>query len=590
MSLPVNYLAENVKDSHKRVFAVEFIGTDKIFTTESITGLTGTFDEIVALNMLPFVDDERVDLIENRNTISDISFDIADGGNEFTSYLRDYSIFKYPVRIYTGFSNIDWADYITIFEGLTITFKPNIIEQKYNISVGSKLKGLFKISIFDNFNFVYRSKTDVTIIENSTFNLTLSNLSKVDGGNMATGTISNLDTSDPNFITFDISASGALAYSKKVIELTSGSLNGKTYQIDAQTANKLTILKDQFDVTYPSNGDTVAIYNVRSVDITGNQIDFLNYVMSQQIGFINKTEYDLSPSTYGTYDYLDETFETIKNDYFSFLDFKFTLKKPEADSLKFLEDEIFAIAQIFLAINLEGKLFLVYNQPPLPTTTIKEIWDNGSNANILIGGIGNPDSRPDLIISRLMVYYDYDSVNDRYDSVYIRDNNEEFGVGSTEKHGIVKTQEFKSRVLNSSQNALLVLNSLKDRLFKRFGDYPIFYNYKVACNEFLEVVKGDSIILNSNRNPNYKTGDKNSGKKVMQVVTKKIDFENNEIELELFDTQFTGKNTIWADVGTLDYENATSEEQAFMLFYSDVNGQVIDENGDLVDGPTWGEA
>ena len=75
----------------------------------------------------------------------------------------------------------------------------------------------------------------------------------------------------------------------------------------------------------------------------------------------------------------------------------------------------------------------------------------------------------------------------------------------------------------------------------------------------------------------------------MQIVNKKVDFENNRIAFTIFDTQYQGIATVWLGDISTEYKDSTDDEKAFGAFWADADGNVEDENSNLIPANGWAD-
>jgi hypothetical protein len=566
-TLNANYTAFNNLTYKKYIFTFEILGIDIVFSNDSSLTISGKTVKPYFFSLPKSISDE-IDVINKQNTISEMEILLQDFQNYVTQFMTDNSVLNKEIRIKQGFKGLAYADFITIYEGKILEYQYNIESISYFYAIGDRLRKL-KNPLFADFNYLYRSNK--ALIDFYSLEVVSPTLTTIETGNITSNVIDGT-TVDLNLDFSNSTLQG------KIIKITSGTLNGNFYYIDEQILDNQIRITGQFPSGDEPNSESIIIYNLDDFYIQGNIIDFLLYCMEIELGLISYTNFISTGLDY--YDYDDRTFTEIKTDYFSGIDIKYFVKEIVKDAKKFYETEFFKLLQIFLFIDNEGHLKLSLTKQPSKTNDLVTFFDNNSTTNNIIG-LPKYKTNADKIINQIYLKYDFDESSNEYaKKILYRDNASFF------KYGDFPILTIESKVLRSSLSGDVVVESLVDRIFSRFSNpTPEITIRTFSKYNYLEV--GDVVVFDSDNIPNFQTGNKKTTA-LMEIIKKEKNYENNEVSFTLFDTQYTGYATVWGG-DEVTYATATDEERATLLFWTDENDEVEDENGNKIKPAGWSE-
>ena len=553
-----NYELENNKNENLRVFTIQFEGQDTIYSNYNILGTTLTVKKY--LTSLPDLGSDEIDIIEGTNTISALRFDLNDVNNEVTQFLTNNTILAKEVTVKTGFDNIDFADYITVFKGNILYYSYNTETMTWTFEIGDRLRKLKTNLFLDKYKY-FRSNTDYYLYK---YNLERYNEVYID---IQYGLeILNIEVNGDiiKLTTFK----EALTYNgQRVILFESGNLitkfcTVKSMEIVNPTQQIWTLESGELNeyINDLQVGDTFRVMNIESLYIKGNMLDFLDFLLANEIGLKEGTEYDR------------DSIIDIRDTYLSFVDIDFLIKKVESNAKEFIEKEIFKITQTHLIITNDGILKLIITRPPMAGDNIVVFSDKEEDGNIV--GLPEYELNPDKIINQVIIYYNYNNETNQFDN-----ENYYLQAVSIDKYGEFPALKIENRLIANNNNIEYTLNGLVQILFLKHAEPQPVITFRTHTKyRYLEV--GDAIILNSRILPNLETGNKILENKVYEIINKKLDDNTGQLQFTVFDTHYAFGNALkgYADDTILNWDDETVENRASFGFYTDDTGLI--ENDD----------
>lgn len=567
--LNANYTAFNDLNYKKMIFTFEIIDLDIVFCNDNSLTISGKTVKPYFFDLPVSISDE-IDIINKQNTISEMEIHLQDFQNYVTQFMSSNSLLNKEIRIKQGFLGLAYTDYVIIYEGRILEYQYRVSSLSYYFAIGDRLRKL-KNPLFGEFNLLYR--TNKASLDYYNIDVVSPTLTTIIAGNITANAIDEADVT----LTLD---TGNSLLQGKILKITSGTLNGNYYYIDDQTDDNNIIISDQFPVGSEPSSDSFVIYDLTNFKLQGNVIDFLKYCFAIELSLISKTEYTALSLAY--FDYDDETFDDLKTDYFSGIDIEYFVDETIKDSKKFFETEFFRAFQIYLFIDNEGHLKLDITRQPSLINEIVAFKDSDDVDNNIIG-LPEYKTNADKIINQIYFKFDYDETSKEYAKKLLYVETESYN-----KYGAFPVLIIESKILKSTLNAEAILIQLKDRIFKRFANPTPEITIKTLSKyNYLEV--GDVVAFSSNKLPNFEIGTKNMTA-LMEIIKKEKNYQNNYMEFTLFDTQYTGYSVVWAsELEDITYANATETQRATLLFWTDENDEVTDENGNKIIPGGWSE-
>lgn len=310
------------------------------------------------------------------------------------------------------------------------------------------------------------------------------------------------------------------------------------------------------------------------VSISGNAINILLAILTST-GDGTNGDYDWYAEENGLgvdTDYINITsIEEVRDDWFpgQAAYFSFTINEREKAS-DWLEREIFKPLNLYPIIDGQGRFHVKPLKPPLPTSSATMTIDED-----VIIGIPTWDMNLGALVNEVEWRYNYDSVDDEYDSIdYYIDS------ASLSNRGPGNSPiSIKSRGLASYND---LIKRSKNRIFSRFATPPV----KIACNTFFSkwaVEAGDVVNFSHEQLPDLENSARGISGKLMEVTNRSIDWNRGRVKLELLDTGFDqGKYgvisptmTITSVVSRTDFYVSTTDAAKYENF-TDPEVQVCD--------------
>jgi len=310
------------------------------------------------------------------------------------------------------------------------------------------------------------------------------------------------------------------------------------------------------------------------VSISGNAINILLAVLTST-GDGTNGDYDWYAEENGLgldVSYIDVTsIESVRDFWYpgqsAFLDFTINERETARD---WLEREIFKPLNLYPVVDGQGRFLIKPFKPPLPTTGATTTINEDS-----IIGLPTWDMNLGAVINEVEWHYNYDSVDDEYDSIdYYIDTDSLTNRGPGSKSIVIK-----SRGLAAYSD---LIKRSKNRIFNRFATPPL----KITCNTFFSkwtAEAGDIVNFSHAQLPDLANAQRGLSGILMEVTNRSIDWNRGRVKLELLQTGFSKSEyqiisptmTITSVVSRTDFFVSTTDAAKYENF-TDPEVQVCD--------------
>ncbi len=330
-----------------------------------------------------------------------------------------------------------------------------------------------------------------------------------------------------------------------------------------------------FDVTDPLKWMQRKIFRGAedsSVTLSGNPINIMLQVLTST-GAGTNGDYD----TLAAADALgiDEDFinmtniEAVRDDWFPgpSVQMSFTIEK-RIQAKKWFEKEIWKMLNVYPVIDGDGKFNIKPFKPPLPSSVAVQTLDT---SNII--GLPALDFNLSELINEIECFYDWDSVDDEFDS-------ELFYIESTSLNNRgpgKKPLKLESKGMTAALGASDFFAKRKNRVFARYATPPPKITVSTLFDNWLTEA-GDIVPLTHPNLPDIEAGTRGLTSERMEVVNRTIGWKRGRVKIELLATAFekgiycqiSPKMVVTAGDSTTQFQVSAADAAKFEV------GQIID--------------
>jgi len=269
-----------------------------------------------------------------------------------------------------------------------------------------------------------------------------------------------------------------------------------------------------------------------TVSLSGNAINIMLAVLTST-GAGTNGDYDWFVEENGLG--LDTDFiniaaiEAVRDDWFpgasNYLSFTINERIKAKD---WLEKEIFKPLNLYPVIDGDGKFNLKPFKPPLADSDAQSFTED----NII--GLPTWSANLDGLINEVEFHYDYDEVDDEFDTqdFYIQAaslNNR----GPGKDPIVIKTKGIHSTIGSTAG----LLERRKNKIFGRYAIPPIKLGLKTFFSRFLSEA-GDIVPVTHGLLPDLEAGSRGLSARNMEIINRTVDWKNGQVKFDLLDTGF----------------------------------------------------
>jgi hypothetical protein len=213
---------------------------------------------------------------------------------------------------------------------------------------------------------------------------------------------------------------------------------------------------------------------------------------------------------------------------------RFTITK-RLKAKEWIEQEILKPLNCYPMIDGQGRFTIKAFRPPLAAI---ETVQSFSEDNIvdMPKWAGNLDS----VVNEVECFYDYDEIDDQYDSeVYYIDSTSLNNRGPGKKPISIKSKGFHTSHSPGSINGRAndIMLTRKNRIFGRFSTPPVSINIKTFFSRWLSEA-GDVVPVTHALLPDLVSGTRGLSEERVEIINRAVDWKRGVVTLDLLNTGF----------------------------------------------------
>jgi len=287
-----------------------------------------------------------------------------------------------------------------------------------------------------------------------------------------------------------------------------------------------------------------------SVNISGNGLNLLLALLtSTGTGLNGSYDWYVAENGLGiSVDYINIAgIEAVRDNWYpgtsAHLSFTITERIKAKD---FIEQEILKPLNLYPVVDGQGRFSVKPFKPPLIASDEVIVIDED-----VIIGLPTWDMNLAAVVNEVEWHYNYDPVDDEYKTIDFYIDSDSLNNRGPGKKSIV----IKSKGLSAFDS--LMIRS-KNRIFDRFAAPPIKINANCWFSRWLAEA-GDVISFSHPNLPDIENGTRGISAKMMEVISRVIDWRQGIVKLGLLDTGFT-KGTYQVISPTMTITGVTDRE------------------------------
>ena len=265
------------------------------------------------------------------------------------------------------------------------------------------------------------------------------------------------------------------------------------------------------------------------VTISGNALNILLAVLTSTGDGTNGT-YDWFAEENGlgiSIDYINIAgIESVRDDWYPGASVYMTFTITERIKAKdFIENEILKPLNLYPVVDGHGRFSVKPFKPPLAITDEVVVIDE----DVIVPKLPSWDMNLAAVVNEVEWHYNYS--DDDYGNIdFYIDSDSLNNRGPGKKSIVIKSKGF------SAFDSLMTRS--KNRIFGRFAAPPIKINATCWFSRWL-VEAGDIVSFSHSKLPDIEAGTRGIDSRLMEVISRTIDWRRGQVKIELLDTGFT---------------------------------------------------